>query len=260
MSTTTAPYGATLDVSTTSRVPASRLVRVELRKMVDTRAGMWLLITIGIVIALAEMIFVLAAHESEKTMGNFLGFAVAPLVFILPVLGILLITQEWGQRTGMVTFVLEPHRSRVLVSKIWAAIILGIAAVVTAFLVATIATALFGNSNAWTDVAAFDFVKIAIVELLVTLQGLALGLLFLNSPTAIVLFFVLPRAVAIVANVWTLISDKAAWIDLSTAYGALFDSGSPTGTEWAQLAVTATIWVVLPFTIGLWRVLRAEVK
>ena len=41
---TSAPM--TLDVSQTARVPFSRLVSVELRKMFDTRAGQWLLISI----------------------------------------------------------------------------------------------------------------------------------------------------------------------------------------------------------------------
>jgi hypothetical protein len=40
----------------------------------------------------------------------------------------------------------------------------------------------------------------------------------------------------------------------------LFDPGSLTGKEWAQLAVTGTAWVILPFVAGLWRMLRAEVK
>ena len=36
---------------------------------------------------------------------------------LLPVLGILLVTSEWSQRTAMVTFTLEPSRSRVIAAK-----------------------------------------------------------------------------------------------------------------------------------------------
>ncbi|RZI90313.1 MAG: ABC transporter permease, partial [Microbacterium sp.] len=101
MSTTT--YEGTLDVSQTPGVPLSRLVRVELRKMYDTKAGAWLLGVIGIVTTLAIVLFGLLAKDGDKTFSNFAGFAATPQGFLLPVMAILLITQEWGQRTAMVT-------------------------------------------------------------------------------------------------------------------------------------------------------------
>ena len=36
---------------------------------------------------------------------------------LLPVLGIMSVTSEWSQRTAMVTFTLEPSRSRFLAAK-----------------------------------------------------------------------------------------------------------------------------------------------
>ena len=39
----------TIDVSATPRIPLTRLVRVELRKMANTRSGKWLLIGIGVI-------------------------------------------------------------------------------------------------------------------------------------------------------------------------------------------------------------------
>ncbi len=48
------PAGPALDVAGTPRVPFARLVRTELRKMSDTRAGRWLLgITVGVLVLLA---------------------------------------------------------------------------------------------------------------------------------------------------------------------------------------------------------------
>ena len=51
-------------------------------------------------------------------------------------LGILLITQEWSQRTGMVTFTLEPHRGKVIAAKVIAALVFGLLAVVLACVIA----------------------------------------------------------------------------------------------------------------------------
>jgi ABC-2 type transport system permease protein len=252
----------TLDVSGTPGVPLSRLVRVELRKMVDTRAGMWLLIAIGVVTGLATLIFGLVGHDQDKTFGAFLGFAGAPQGFLLPVLGILLVTQEWGQRTGMVTFTLEPHRGRVLRAKVYAALVLAIGAIVVAFAFAVLATLVLGGSNRWGDFTAIDVLKITVGQLAGTIQGFSYGLLLLVSAAAIVTYFVLPQVISIVVNVVPALTDKAPWLDFGTAQSKLFSfgEGNLSGKEWTQLAVTGFVWVVIPFLVGLWRVLRAEVK
>src|SRR5689334_19443540 len=104
---TTAP--STLDVSGTPKVSFSRLVKVELRKTVDTRAGLWLLISIALLTALVLVIFLINA--TDKSFTNAIQASATPQGILLPVLGILLVTQEWGQRTAMVTFTLEPRRS-----------------------------------------------------------------------------------------------------------------------------------------------------
>lgn len=259
MSTTT-PYGATLDVSTTPRVPLTRLIKVELRKMTDTRSGMWLMITMGGVAVVASTIFGLAGHDEDRTFYNFMQFSGAPQGFLLPVLGILLVTQEWSQRTGMVTFSLEPHRSRILSAKVAAALLVGVAAFVIAVAVAFVATTLFGGQDPYRDFSGIDVGKFAFLQITGILQGLAFGLLLLNSAAAIVLYFVVPTVFSILFNVVPALQDSAPWIDFGTAQGPLQDSGGLTGTEWARLAVTGTIWVILPFLAGLWRVLRAEVK
>lgn len=260
MSTATVPYGSTLDISQTARVPLTRLIKVELRKMVDTKAGMWLLLTAAALSLIIVIITGLAGHASDKTFGGFMGATGFPQSYLLPILGTLLITQEWGQRTAMVTFTLEPVRGRVLIAKVVAAILIGFAAIAVAIAAAALATTIFGSAGRWDDFAAFDFVKFAIFESTRILMGLVFGLLFLNSAGAIVTSFVLPIAFSIVANLWSLLSDKAPWIDLATAMGPLVDSGNPSAKEWAQFGVTAFVWVVIPFAIGSWRMLRAELK
>jgi ABC-2 type transport system permease protein len=251
---------AGLDLTTSTRPSMSRLVRVELRKMVDTRAGMWLMIAIGAVTVIATTIFGLAGHDQDRRFSNFIQFAGAPQGILLPVLGILLVTQEWTQRTAMVTFTLEPRRSRTLAAKVYAALVLGLAALVIAVGVGALATVLFGGTDPWRGVGGEDVLKFAILQFSGILQGLAFGLLFLNSAFAIVVYFVLPTAFSILFNSVPALEDSAPWIDFGTAQGPLGEVGNLTGQEWAQLAVTGTIWVILPFVAGLWRMLRAEVK
>src|SRR3954454_8314032 len=100
----------TLYVSQTARVPFSRLVQVELRKMFDTRAGRWLLISIGALTALVLVIqlWVVVAQDLDVDFRDFMAGMNTPMGILLPVLGIMAVTSEWSQRTAMVTFSLEP--------------------------------------------------------------------------------------------------------------------------------------------------------
>ena len=255
--TTTVP---TLDVSGTSPVPFSRLIGVELRKMADTRAGMWLLIAIGLITAAIVTIFFFAAPDDQRTFLNFMGATATPQGFLLPVLGILLVTSEWGQRTTLTTFVLEPSRPKVIGAKVVAALLLGLVAIVLAVGIAALATVLAGEPGAWDNIGVDDFAKFGILQMSGVLQGLAFGLIFLNSAAAIVSYFVLPIAFSIVATLWSALQDVAAWVDLGTSQQPLFSGVDLTGEQWAQVATSSAIWILLPFVAGLVRVIRAEVK
>ncbi len=206
------------------------------------------------------MIFFFAAEDKDRTFINYMGVMATPQGFLLPVLGILLMTQEWTQRTGMVTFTLEPHRGKVITAKVLAALGFGLLAVLLALVLASLATAVSGAPDAWKNIGLDDVGKFALLQVSGVLQGLAFGLIFLNSAAAIVTYFVLPIAFSILTSVWTALADAQPWIDLGTSQQPLFSADVMSGEEWAQLAVGTLIWVVLPFLLGLWRVLRAELK
>ena len=260
MSATTGVPPAALEVSGTPAIPLSRLVRVELRKIADTRASRWLLIAIGAITAAIIAIFFLTAGRQERTFTNFMGVTGTPQGFLLPVLGILLVTSEWGQRTALVTFTLVPVRGRVLLAKVLAALITGVAAIVLAMGIAALATLVGGADAAWTNIGLDDLGKFTILQVSGVLQGLAFGLLFLNTAAAIVTYFVLPTAFSIVANLWMALRHAAPWVDLSTSQQPLYGGDHMSGEQWLHLASGTVIWVVVPFVLGLVRVLRAEVK
>jgi ABC-2 type transport system permease protein len=258
MSTTTAT--PVLDVSGTPGIPFGRLLKVELRKLFDTRASRWLLIAIVAITVVAVAIFYLNADSSERTFGNFIGFMAIPQAFLLPVLGILLITSEWSQRTALVTFTMVPHRARVIAAKVVASVVAGLVAVALAIALAALASLVGGASDPFKGVSSADLGQFALLETLGVLQGLAFGLIFLISAAAIVTYYVLPIAFSILFSVWGALRDAAPWVDLGTAQQPLQNGDHLTGENWAQLASAAAIWVLLPFVLGLVRVLRAEVK
>ena len=176
-------------------------------------------------------------------------------------LGILLVTSEWTQRTALVSFTLTPVRGRVLRAKFLAALMAGLAAIVVAVLLASLATVIGGSDNAWAQVGVDDLGKFVLLQVTGVVQGLAFGLLFLNSSAAIVSYFVLPTALNIVGTLWESMQQVQPWIDLWAAQEPLFrGGGNLTGEQWAQSVTSTLIWVVLPLVVGLVRVLRAEVK
>lgn len=252
--------GAVLDLSGTRQVPLTRIIAVELRKMSDTRAGKWLLITIGVITVLAVGLLMAFGDAEDRTFANFLGTTATPQGFLLPVLGVLLVTSEWGQRATLTTFTLVPHRGKILTAKVIAAVLFGLAAIALAVLVAALAAMVGGASDPWRDFGVEDLGKIAILQTLGILQGLAFGMLFLNSAAAIVTYFVLPIAFSIVTSVVEAFRDIQPWVDTGTAQTPLFDTAGMSGEQWAQLLTTSLLWIALPLAVGAWRVLTSEVK
>jgi ABC-type transport system involved in multi-copper enzyme maturation permease subunit len=254
------PDVPTLDISSTPRLSFARMTGVELRKSWDTRAGFWLLLSIVGVTLLINVIFVLAAHDGERTFPNFMAASGAPQGILLPVLGILLVTSEWGQRTNLTTFTLEPSRGRVVAAKVTAAVVLGLAVAAVAMIIASLATLAFGDSGAWDGVGIDAVGKVLLTQELGILLGLAFGLILLNSAAAIVLNYLLPIVFTIVASVWSWLHQYQPWVDLNDAQTPLQNLDNLTGHQWAQLLTSSLIWVVAPFVAGLIRVSKAEVK
>lgn len=244
-----------------SGISFGRLVHVELRKMLDTRAGRWLLIAIGVVIA-AALTIMFVQNGGEHPFGDYLQATTMPTAILLPVVGVMAVTSEWSQRTALVTFTLEARRTRVTWAKVVAALAVGVVAVVTSFALAAAAhgaaIALRGASGDWT----FTWTALlgaAGYVLLGLLQGLGFGMLLRNTPAAIVLYYVLPTGWSILGSLWSQAAKAGEWLDLNRTMEPLF-SGSLTGEQWAQLATSVGVWVALPLTVGMWWITRAEVK
>lgn len=263
-STTTTHRGDARPVLDSSATPPTgfvHLVGVELRKSVDTRAGRWLLVAILALTAAAVGLVLAVGDESQHTMPQMLSFAASPQGFLLPVLGILLVTSEWSQRTALVTFALTASRSHVIAAKIVAALLLALGAAAGAVVAAAAATAAGGSEEGFAEVTVATILLFVALQLLNVLMGVAFGLLLLNTPAAISVFFILPVVSSLVFTTVPALEDLAPWLDLQTAQSPLVDGDfSLTGEQLAQSAVTALLWVVLPLLGGWFRTMRAEVK
>jgi len=245
----------------TTGVPFTRLIHVELRKMLDTRAGRWLLIGIGAIIAVALTIMFFN-EGGEHAFGEYLQATTMPMAIILPVVGILAVTSEWSQRTGLVTFGLEPRRIRVAWAKTLAALFVGVCAFALSLVLAGIAhqsaITFRGITGDWS-VDGLALLGAGGYVLLGIAQGVGFGMLFKNTPAAIVVYFILPTAWSILGSMVSWLADAATWLDMQHTMQPLFE-GSLTGEQWAQLGTSVALWVVAPLAVGIWRLTRAEVK
>ena len=120
------------------QIPLSRIVRVELRKMFDTRSGFWLIASIAITGLIATIATIAFAPDKDITYYNFAKAVGFPITVILPMIALLSITSEWSQRSGLTTFTYVPSRRRVVVAKTWSAVIVAIASMLFAFAVGSV--------------------------------------------------------------------------------------------------------------------------
>ena len=236
----------------------ARLTRVELRKMVDTRSGFWLQLAVLGLTVLAVVITVLAGHDEDKTFRHVLSNALQPAGILLPVVGILLVSSEWSQRTALVSFALVPERPRLLAAKLCAGVVLALAATAVAVALAALGTALASTDapNVWSlplGLLGQDVVYVVTAMVI----GIGFGAALQSSAPAIVLYFALPVALAALGSIHAL-HGVIDWINSAEALEPLTTTVM-SGHEWARGLVALALWMGVPLAIGLWRLTRRDV-
>ncbi|HWU20018.1 MAG TPA: ABC transporter permease [Nocardioides sp.] len=278
----------TLDVSGTRRVPFSRLVRTESRKLVDTRGGLWLLgISSGLLLLVFGIVLLVCGLSSSSPAArDWLSILTIPVAMLVPVLAITIVTQEWGQRTAMTTFCLEPSRLRVILAKLVSVTILGVATILLALVLVPVGNVLgagLAGSTATWNITTSDIVIALLTQVLYLLMGFGLGLLLLSSPGALAIYYVygwILEGGVIIPGIMYVLWIATGWghslfpwismriamlpfgIDDSTrddlaSHGLSLDTGA---LGIAHIVTSVLLWVGLPLGLGMWRVLRAELK
>jgi len=248
-------------------IPTARLVKVELRKMFNTRSGFWMLVSIGVLSVIATGAVIIFAPDSDITYETFATAIGFPMSVILPIIAILAVTSEWSQRSGLTTFTLVPSRGRVIGSKAIATLLVGLGSMAIAFAVGALGN-VAGSALAGVDTVWNISLSMAPQGVLGNLVGMAigftLGVVLRNSAAAIVGYFVvslvMPGILVLLAQVRSWFEDLQPWIDWNETQVALFEGTTNTGEEWAMLGSTTMIWIVIPLVVGLLSLRRSEVK
>ena len=236
-----------------------RLTGVELRKLADTRAGFWLLVTIGLVTAVLVAVQLIWAPDAEQTFAAFFTSSLLPVGLLLPVLGILSITAEWSQRTALTTFALVPRRERVIAAKLAALVLAATASMLTSLATAAAGTAIAGatgGAGTWR-IEGTLILHAVVLQVTNALMGAGFGLLLLNTPLAIVTYLLLPTLWSVLGGVIRPLRGPAGWLDTGRTMEPLL-TPDVTAEQWARLAVSLLVWMVLPLVAGLVRTMRRE--
>ncbi|RLV56978.1 ABC transporter permease [Aeromicrobium phragmitis] len=259
-------------------VPFGRLSKVEIRKMLDTRAGRWLLIVTGLLLALTMGIILLVIGLNEDLTIGAKGFSdamVIPLSILLPVFAITTVTGEWGQRTHLVSFTLEPRRLRVVAAKLVAVLALALATIVVALIFGALGNLLAASVGGYDPIWNLDVSDLLWtigLQLAFFAMAFALAMLFLSTPVAVVVFYavalILPQMVySILYGVFDWARDLIPWVDMNyaavplmTGQGMMGESVDVGALEWVRFVVTLVLWIAVPAAVGLRRIARSEVK
>jgi ABC-2 type transport system permease protein len=241
-----------------TRPGLGRLVAVELRKMLNTRAGFWMQIATVAITVLVVIARSVTGDAADHTFASILSIGLQPAAVLLPVAGILLVTSEWSQRTGMITFALVPVRSRILGAKLIASLVLALAMLVmsVAVVAAGVLVASPGVDGTWSDATTL-IGQSAIFLTTGMIVGVAFGAILLASAPAIVALFALPITWTAVATL-SFFADAAPWLDTRLALAPLHEEVL-SATQWAHAGTALAIWMLLPLLIGIWRITRREI-
>ena len=189
------------------------------------------------------VVSLIIGDAADHTFAALLDVAIQPAAVLLPVAGVLLVTSEWSQRTGLITFALVPVRSRVLGAKLLASLVLAVA--MFAAIVAIVAAGVLagGTGDAWTDVAPLiGQTTVFLTAGMVT--AVAFGAILLSSAPALVALFALPSSWAALVSL-SFFGGIGPWVDTARSLSPMHEEVM-SGAQWAHAGTSLAIWMAIP--------------
>ena len=218
------------------------LVGLEVRKSLSTRSGKSLAAASAL---LAPAAAAVASAASTEPLGSVVGpIAVMGLLtgYVLISLGVLSTAGEWSHRTVQTTFLLVPHRGRVLAAKAVAVALMGaVLAAVAAALSAGVLAAL--ESGVSWDGAPRALIAVVAAGGVLAVTGAGVGAALANTPAALTsLYLVVLGVMPVLENVKPAV---ARTIDPANAVINLAQ-----GAEQTQSIAVLAGWVVAASVAG----------
>jgi ABC-type transport system involved in multi-copper enzyme maturation permease subunit len=247
-------------IPTDERRPGfGRLTRTELRKMLDTRSGLWFSAAVAAVTLITVIITAQVKGGHDATLARLFNNSVEPAAILLPVLGVLLVCSEWSQRAMLTTFTLVPHRGRILRAKLAASIVVACAAFAACLAFSVIFGELFpapGGAGSLSIVVVAQGLLFLAATMVI---GVAFGAAIMLSAPAIVIYLLLPTAWDALSSTIHPLKTLSHWLAIGPTLGPLA-THSFSATDWAHAGTTLVLWLATPLIIGAWRFARRDVN
>ena len=235
----------------------SRATVLELRTSVRSRSRRWLLIASGVVGLLSAGLVASSGSAQDHTFAVISFYTQSAISLPLPLVSVLLMTQEFGRRASSATVGLGMSLGAIIVAKLLASAVIAVAGAgygVLISLVATSAAAPAADQGRW-DAIGLIILGSVLVQLIAQLSGAGWGLLLRSSSLAIAADVVVPLGLWIVTGSVPALQGVQAWLAPFSSVRNLL-SGHMDAERWAQVGVIALVWVVGLNAAGILRLHR----
>lgn len=235
----------------------SRATVLELRTSIRSRSRRWLLIASGVVGLLSAGLVASSGSAQDHTFTVISFYTQSAISLPLPLVSVLLMTQEFGRRASSATVGLGMSLGAIIVAKLLASAVIAVAGAgygVLISLVATSAAAPAADQGRW-DAIGLIILGSVLVQLIAQLSGAGWGLLLRSASMAIAADVVVPLGLWIVTGSVPALQGVQAWLAPFSSVRNLL-SGHMDAERWAQVGVIALVWVVGLNAAGILRLHR----
>lgn len=235
----------------------SRATVLELRTSIRSRSRRWLLIASGVVGLLGAGLVASTGSAQDHTFAVISFYTQSAISLPLPLVSVLLMTQEFGRRASSATVGLGMSLGAIIVAKLLASAVIAVAGAgygVLISLVATSAAAPAADQGRW-DAIGLIILGSVLVQLIAQLSGAGWGLLLRSASMAIAADVVVPLGLWIVTGSVPALQGVQAWLAPFSSVRNLL-SGHMDAERWAQVGVIALVWVVGLNAAGILRLHR----
>lgn len=232
----------------------SRAVRVEFRKLGNTRGRAALLTLTAVLPGVLSVLIV--SIDTSATPAYALNLGFAPAYVLAPMLAIVTIAGEYSQRTGLSTFAAEPWRLVVAVAKMATLLTFTIAVILLTTAATVASAAVWAGTSVWDSPKDLASALFAALVTMITNTLLASAIAFLLPTVAIsvVIFLVFT------ASIDSLMSPFGE-VGQALRYNAAVDAlAAGNGSDISTLTPALLAWLVAPLCVGVITFTRRDVK
>jgi hypothetical protein len=230
---------------------------MELRRTAGSRACRWLLLASGAVGLLTAGFVAFTGPARDHTFAAISFYTQSAISLPLPLVSVLMMTQEFGRRARSTTTTSAPSPYASISAKLLASALIAIAGASYGVLNSVLATSAAtspADQEPW-DAVGLIILGSVLVQLIAQLSGAGWGLLLGSSVLAIAADVVVPLGLWLLTGVVPGVHGVQAWLAPFASVRNVL-SGDMDAQRWAQLGLIAFVWVIALNAAGILRVRR----